>query len=161
MAPRLLATLAILLLAQYSSFGAEYPLLQQLPDRLHAPVANASDATVGTPKQSLVFQRRYNKLVLQMMLEITQTYHRDRALTRDSVEAYARHLEAAFRFRQRAVHQASPSTPDAELAIANDVHRELLLTIEHMVVAITQGDRSFDWQQWKQRWERAQLSDVP
>jgi hypothetical protein len=128
---------------------------------LHAPVANASDGTVGTTERTLAFQRRSNKLVLQLMLDISHTYRRGPALTRESVEAYARHLEAAFRFRQRAVHPTVASTTESELEIANDVHRELLLTIEYMVLAITEGDRSFDWQQWKQRWERAQLSGVP
>jgi hypothetical protein len=161
MAPRIFAIVATLITVAHSTLAADYSLLQQLPDRLHAPVADASDRTTGTTEQSLAFQRRYNKLVLNMISDVSRVYHSERALSRESIEAYARQLDAAFRFRQRAVHPASHSTADTDLHIANDVHRELLLTIEHMVVAITQGDGRFDWEQWKRRWDRAQLSDVP
>jgi hypothetical protein len=157
----MVAALVAALAAQRILAAADYTVLEQLPDRLHSTVADASDRTAGTPEKRLASQRRYNKLVLEMIHDVSHAYHGNRALSRQSIDTYAEQLNAVFRFRQRAVRPASPSTSDTELQIANDVHRQLLITVEHMVVAITQGDARFDYQQWKRRWDRAQLSDVP
>ena len=153
-----LVVLAFLLCGR--AHAADYQLLQQLPDRLHAAAVKSveqpcrMDPSAPTA-DSIARQKQYDDALVRMMHDIVKAF--PAVTTAEAVDKFVKATYEVYRF-QRGF--AKPSDRGDRTWRRNDFFlgaaaADFERTLEAMVVRATEGDKSFDYQSWKKRWEAA------